>query len=315
MSSDRIRPFPAAAHLGASLAAHGLARPAGRLLAALCLGMALALAQAAWAATPGVAPPRAAPSDGAPAKAAPGSVLPDGTESELTVGVRHVPPPLVGGAKVRTPESIETLLAAEAARALNRKARFIELDAAAGSAASGAADFAVADLAKNDARPAGDGLTAIATGQVTRPMAIMRTDTDIKSWEQLKGRTVCVSQDGRYVGRIARRYGAVEQVHRAPADSLLALRIGECDAAVHDDTMLKALLRFPEWKKFSASLPPGEASTQYFLVPAGKPELAARLRDMVARWKAEGHHAKLIARMTHDIAFEVYLDQTVPDCH
>lgn len=146
-------------------------------------------------------------------------------------------------------------------------------------------------------------------------MAIMRTDTDIKSWEQLKGRTVCVAEDGKYVGKLAETYGATEQVYRAPADSLLALRIGECDAAVHDDTMLKALLRFPEWKKFSASLPPGNAASQYFLVPADDRELADRLRKLVAGWQRTGYYGKLIAEMTHDIAFEVYLDQTVPDCH
>lgn len=247
----------------------------------------------------------------ASAGAAPGGQAP----AELTVGLRYVPPPMVGGAKVRTPESIDTLLAGELARSLDRRPGFVLLDAAASSVAPGSVDFAVAYLPKTDAVRPADGAVAIATGQVTRPMAIMRTDTDIKSWRQLKDRTVCVSEDGRYVGRIAQRYGAIEQVYRAPADSLLALRTGKCDAAVHDDTLLKALLRFPEWKKFSASLPPGEAAAQYFLVPAGDARLAARLKDAIGRWKAQSHFQKLTAGMARDIAFEVYLDQTVPDCH
>jgi len=234
---------------------------------------------------------------------------------DLTVGLRYVPPPFVGGAKVRTPESIETLLADEVAARRQRRAKFVEFDAAASSVPADVVDFAVVDLPGSQAQRQGGGVIAIATGQVTRPMAIMRTDTDIKSWRQLKGRTVCLSEDGRYVGRIAERYGAVERVYRAPADSLLALRIGECDAAVHDDTMLKALLRFPEWKKFSASLPPGEASAQYFVVPAGNEDLAKLLKEMVGRWKSQAYFSKLISDMTRDIAFEVYLDQTVPDCH
>lgn len=243
--------------------------------------------------------------------AQPSSEPPQG--DALTVGVHYVPPPLVDGAKVRTPESIETLLVAEVARGLNRTTKFVRREAAPELVPEDSADFAVVDLPEPG--PSGNGSIMIATGQVTRPMAIMRTDTDIKSWAQLKGRTVCVSEDGRYVGRIAQRYGAIEQVHRAPADSLLALRIGQCDAAVHDDTLLKALLRFPEWKKFSASLPPGEASAQYFVVPAGNPELAKRLKKQVDLWKNQGHYGKLIADMTRDIAFEVYLDQAVPDCH
>ncbi len=237
------------------------------------------------------------------------------TGSELTVGVRYVPPPFVGGSKVRTPESIDTLLVAEVAGKLQRKVKFVELDAGTASMPAGTMDFAVASLPRSQAQPRGDGAVAIATGQVTRPMAIMRTDTDIKSWRQLQGRTVCLAEDGRYVHRIAELYGAIEQVYRAPADALLALRTGECDAAVHDDTLLQALLRFPEWKKFSASLPPGEAEVQYFLVPAGHDKMAVSLNEMVARWKSQGHFKKLIADMTRDIAFEVYLDQTVPDCH
>ena len=233
----------------------------------------------------------------------------------LTVGVHYVAPPFVGGAKVRTPEQIETLLAGELARELNRQPKYVELDAATVSLAPGSVDFAVVDLGGNTPRLADGSATIIATGQVTRSMAIMRTDTDIKSWRQLKGRTVCVSEDGRYAGRIADQYGAIERLYRAPADSLLALRTGECDAAVHDDTMLKALLRFPEWKKFSASLTMRETQTQYFVVPAANQALAETLKEVVARWDRQGYLEKLIAEMTRDIAFEVYLDQTVPDCH
>jgi hypothetical protein len=57
-------------------------------------------------------------------------------------------------------------------------------------------------------------------------MATMRTDADIKVWEHLKGRKVCVSESGLHVGTLAARYGATEKVYKAPADSLLALRVG-----------------------------------------------------------------------------------------
>ncbi|WP_397475349.1 ABC transporter substrate-binding protein [Pusillimonas sp.] len=254
----------------------------------------------------------AAAASGAPAK--PSADATQQGDSGLKVGVRYAPPPFVGGTKVRTPESIETLLVEAVAKALERQPRFVGLDSAHTSVAPDTIDFAVVDVPEGETPPT-NGWTAIATGQVTHPMAIMRTDTDIRSWRQLTGRTVCVAEDGRYVGHIAEKYGAIEQVYRAPADSLLALRIGECDAAVHDDTMLKALLRFPEWKKFSASLSARDASVQYFLVSASHPELAVKLQEMVKSWKTKGYYGKLIADMTQDIAFEVYLDQAVPDCH
>src|SRR3546814_16632949 len=97
-------------------------------------------------------------------------------------------------------------------------------------------------------------------------MAIMRPATDIKSSQQLKCRTVCSSEGGRYVGALTRQYGAVEIVFKAPADSLLALRTGGSDAAVHDDVMLKELLKLHEWKKVSASLQRGPAAPLTFLL-------------------------------------------------
>lgn len=287
-----------------------LPRGVGMALLGLALCLPTLSAQAAQA---GLAAAGAAPGQ---VQSASTNTGPAASEvAPLAVALSYVPPPFVGGSKVRTPESTATLLVEEVAKELNRRPNLVELDATAASLPAADVDFAVVDLPREDVKALEQGLTAIATGQVTRPMAIMRTDTDIKSWKQLKGRTVCVSEDGRYVGRIAQQYGAIEQIYRAPADSLLALRIGECDAAVHDDILLKALLRFPEWKKFSASLTPGEPAAQYFLVPGNKPQLVKALEDKVKHWKAQGHYRKLMAVMTRDIAFEVYLDQEVPDCH
>src|SRR5690606_12492344 len=99
------------------------------------------------------------------------------------------------------------------------------------------------------------GAVVIPTGYRAGVMAIMRTDTDIRQWEDLRGRIVCLTEESGLVGALHERYGATEKVYRAPADALLDLRIGGCDATVHDSTMLQALLEFPEWEKFSARLP------------------------------------------------------------
>lgn len=239
----------------------------------------------------------------------------DNSRTALTVGIDYAPAPFVGGDKVRTPERVATLLAEELARSLGGHARFVEQDVATRAVPAGTVDVAVLELRGTPPLEFLDAATYVPTGQVTHPMAIMRIDSDIKHWSQLKGRTVCVSEDGRYVSQISERYGAIEQVHPSPADALLALRIGQCDVAVHDDVLLKALLKFPEWKKFSSTLISDEATEQYFVVTAGNDEMTALLNKTVAVWQRQGHLKKLVASMARDIAFEVYLDQTVPDCH
>ena len=236
-------------------------------------------------------------------------------EGELVFAMPYVVPPFVGGSKVRTPESPDTALAEEVAQALNARLRAVTSAPTRTSVAGFApiARITVEYLAPGQSAPA--SYVALPTGYVARPMAIMRSDTDIKTWEQLRGRTVCLSEGGLYTGMVATRYAAVEKIYRAPADSLMALRTGECDAAVHDDFMLKELLKLPEWKKFSASLPPGDPAASAFLVPRDDVETLAALKRLTTKWKSARRLDTLNKERVRDIAFEVYLDQVVADCH
>ncbi|WP_083457683.1 type 2 periplasmic-binding domain-containing protein [Herbaspirillum hiltneri] len=241
----------------------------------------------------------------------------------LRVGQDYVPPAYTAGAKFRTPEGVDMILAEDIAKRLNLKLDNVPNagnagDGKAAQALKGArADIALVTVDENAVRigAAADGSVLIPTGYSAGAMAIMRTDTDIRKWEQLKGRTVCLSEGGSYVGRMAARYGAVEKVMRAPADSLLAVRTGQCDAAVHDDTMLKELLRLPEWKKFSAQLPPQSRSMLMIRIPAADNAAIAYARQTVAEWSRGDFWPALKKKWTNAVAFEVYLDQNVPDCH
>ncbi|WP_228255782.1 type 2 periplasmic-binding domain-containing protein [Pollutimonas thiosulfatoxidans] len=232
----------------------------------------------------------------------------------MIVGMHYVVPPFVGGTKVRTPEAVDTALAEALAEGMRARLVAVSTTQVAATAADPAAPRAsLIALEPQQSLPA--TLVTIPTGYKAGAMAIMRTDTDITSWEQLKGRTVCLSEGSRYVGKMASQYGAIEMVKRAPADSLLALRIGSCDAAVHDNVMLEQLLTFPEWKKFSAQLRPSSVSPLVFAVPADDAATVAATKRLAAAWKADSYLAKLNQQRVRDIAFEVYLDQNVPDCH
>jgi polar amino acid transport system substrate-binding protein len=234
---------------------------------------------------------------------------------KLLAGVSHVVPPYVAGAKFRTPEGIDTALVNEVARRMRVTPAIVQADIKNSTRllAEGKADVVLAAVPDNalSRYPAG----IIPTGYSAAPMAIMRTDTDIKTWEQLKGRKVCLSEGGLYAGTLAARYGALEKVYKAPADSLLALRIGGCDAAVHDDTLLNELITLPEWKKFSAKLPAGPRASLVFAVLEGHAKTAAFLKQLAREWKTKGYLDQQMKKMVRHIAFEVYLDQDVPDCH
>lgn len=237
-------------------------------------------------------------------------------QGKLTVGLDFAAPAYAAGAKFRTPESIGQALAEDLARRLQ-----VPLSTrAAGPAArrgallaAGDVDVLLAAVADND--PLYRSAMVIPTGYASGPMAIMRTDTAIKSWAQLKGRVVCVAEGSLFAGFAAAEYGAIEQRYKAPADSLLALRIGECDAAVHDSRMLEELIKLPEWKKFSARLPTGPRRTLALVIPRGDNQGARFLKQTIEEWRADNQFNQLLVKAVRNIAFEVYLDQNVPDCH
>jgi polar amino acid transport system substrate-binding protein len=234
---------------------------------------------------------------------------------KLIVGINYVVPAYVAGAKFRTPEGIDTALAEDIARRLQVSSKTVYAAPARRTQllAAGKADVVLAAIP--DADPLRRSVSIIPTGYSVAPMAIMRTDTDIKTWGQLKGRKVCVAEGGLYVGMIAARYGAIEKVFKAPADSLLAVRTGECDAAVHDSALLDELIKLPEWKKFSATLPVGPRISLAFVVSAADAKTEAFLNQVTNEWRATGYLDHLIKKTVRHIAFEVYLDQNAPDCH
>lgn len=232
----------------------------------------------------------------------------------LTLGMTYVVPAHVPGAKVRTPEGLAPLLAERLAREFSLRPVAATPDSAMGTATPSAdgVDALLVAVASQDTAGK-DGV--IRTGYRAGIMGIMRTDTDIRDWNDLRGRTVCLAEGSGLAGQLQARYGAIEKVFRAPADALLDLRVGGCDAAVHDSAMLQALLELPEWKKFSARLPVAQERDLAFVLGRNDPALAQALQSQVRQWQEADLFTALTRQSARDIAFEVYMDQEVPDCH
>ncbi|WP_368639181.1 transporter substrate-binding domain-containing protein [Castellaniella ginsengisoli] len=261
-----------------------------RVLAGLAAG-ALALFPAAGMGASAGSPPASASGDG------------------WRLGVAEVPAPQAPGAKVRTPVRIEVL-----AGQLGEGGAPLQA-VAAGQAAQQLAEDALdawVGVWPEESASLPAGVRAAALDWSAAPMAIMRTDTDIHAWSDLSGRTVCLSADGRSGGELAARFGAIEQIYASATDALLALRIGQCDAAVQDEDFLKQLLTFPEWKKFSSQLAPYRTQKLTRLL---RDDLPASLKAAVRRATSQERLRELARQQARDIAFEVYLDQAVPDCH
>lgn len=240
------------------------------------------------------------------------AVLPAGALAQEStgwrLGVAQVPASPAPGAKPRTPVRVE-VLAMQATQG-SAPVQAVALDDALERLRDDALDAWVG-VAPADA-PLPDGVLRREVDWSASPLAILRTDTDIHDWTALSGRTVCLSADGRYVGELSARFAAIEQVYPAAADALLALRTGQCDAAVADEGFLRELLKYPEWRKFSAQLAPYRHDK---LTQLRRADLPAAGRDALRQALAPAALRHVAREQAKTIAFEVYLDQTVPDCH
>ncbi|WP_413729990.1 transporter substrate-binding domain-containing protein [Sodalis sp. RH22] len=85
--------------------------------------------------------------------------------------------------------------------------------------------------------------------------ALTLKNSGIAKWEDLRGKTVCVSQGSSFARPLETEYGAVTKGFKSSADSLLALKGGQCVAAVHDSTLLQPLVRKGgEWADYHAPI-------------------------------------------------------------
>lgn len=140
----------------------------------------------------------------------------------------------------------------------------------------------------------------------------MRRDTDIGTWGDLRGRTLCVTETNAQGVALAAKLGAVVMPQPAPALSLMRVRTGECDAALHDADALAALFADPDWAKFSATLPPRRVTP---LGIRAAPALRDRVIAALAVVAAPDARAARNAAWARDVALEVWLEQDAPDCH
>src|SRR3546814_21141740 len=103
------------------------------------------------------------------------------------VAVASAPPVAAAGAKVRTPGRIEVLVARELAGGGPDAVLTIEPDAARGARAG----VWLGVWPDGQAVPA--DVRRASLDYSLGPMAIMRSDTTIRAWKDLSGRTVCLA--------------------------------------------------------------------------------------------------------------------------
>ncbi len=76
----------------------------------------------------------------------------------------------------------------------------------------------------------------------------------LKSWEQLKGKKVCLIQGAFYNKELQEKYGVEGVAFPGTSEAMTALRNGNCLAYAYDDTQIVGEMQKPEWKDYEMPL-------------------------------------------------------------
>jgi polar amino acid transport system substrate-binding protein len=76
----------------------------------------------------------------------------------------------------------------------------------------------------------------------------------LTSWEQLKGKKVCLIQGAFYNKELQEKYGAEGVAFPGTAEALTALRNGNCIGFAYDDTAIVGEMQKPEWADYEMPL-------------------------------------------------------------
>ncbi len=229
----------------------------------------------------------------------------------LRVGVDPSALPVSTGERDYTNGAFDTVYAHELAQRLGATLTLVPLPP---SAHDQALQSGVVDLVLTRTAGSATG-RSLATGYRSGLGVSMRSDTNIRRWQDLKGRVVCTSADNVPAQAQAARLGARLQLHAAPAQALVQVRMGGCDAAILDHAQLGPLLARKEWAKFAATLPATEATPLVARVAPAREALQAHLQRAVSALDEPALWAQRHQTWASNVAFEVYYDQTGPDCH
>ncbi|WP_223531611.1 transporter substrate-binding domain-containing protein [Pseudomonas sp. GL-RE-20] len=119
--------------------------------------------------------------------------------------------------------------------------------------------------------------------------ALIRKDSGITQWADLKGKPVCVSQGSNFIKPLQETYGAEIKAFRSQSESLLSLRGNGCVAAVHVSPTMHTLLSDAEWAGYEIPLP-GDLipSNSVIWLRKGEQDTQAKLDAIVRDWHRSG---------------------------
>ena len=83
---------------------------------------------------------------------------------------------------------------------------------------------------------------------------LVKKSEGLKSWDQLRGKKVCLIQGAFYNKELQEKYGVEGVAFPGTSEAMTALRNGNCLAYAYDDTQIVGEMQKPEWTDYEMPL-------------------------------------------------------------
>ena len=111
---------------------------------------------------------------------------------------------------------------------------------------------------------------------------------NLKSWDQLKGKKVCLIQGSFYNKELQEKYGVEGVAFPGTAEAYAALKNGNCVAFAYDDTAIIGELQKPEWTDYDMPLDSILFVPWGLAVKQGEKDFADFMSKTITDWHKTG---------------------------
>src|SRR5579872_5971363 len=111
---------------------------------------------------------------------------------------------------------------------------------------------------------------------------------NLRSWDQLRGKKVCLIQGSFYNKELQEKYGIEGVAFPGTAEAYSALRNGNCVAFAYDDTAIVGELQKPEWKDYDMPLESILVQPWGLAVKQGEKDFADFMSKTIIDWHKTG---------------------------
>ncbi len=115
----------------------------------------------------------------------------------------------------------------------------------------------------------------------------------ITSWEQLRGKKICLIQGAFYNKELQEKYGVEGVAFPGTAEAYAALKNGNCVGFAYDDTAIVGEMQKPEWSDYEMPLDSILFVPWGLAVNQGEKEFGAFMAKTITDWHKTGFIAEL----------------------